>query len=80
MDISFTHHKGARTDLRIIMKRDSRGGRGFVRLRQERKGKEDLKKRQVSGFSAWEAVKRDVTVSWTEDHEFSFGQLQRRRY
>lgn len=56
------------------MKRDSRGGRGFVRLRQERKGKEDLKKRQVSGFSAWEAVKKkDITVSRTEDHEFSFG-------
>lgn len=74
MDISFTHHKGARTDLRIIMKKDSRGGTGFVRLRQERKVKEDLKKRQVSVFSAWEAVKKkDVTVSLTKDHEFSFG-------
>lgn len=52
------YHKGARADLRIIMKRDSRGGRGFVRLRQERKGKEDLKNREVSHFSVWEAGRK----------------------
>lgn len=40
------------------MKRGSGGGGGFVRLRQERKGKQDLKNRQVPGFSAWEAVKK----------------------
>jgi len=40
------------------MKRSNRGGGGFVRLRKERKGKEDLKNRQLSGFCVWEAVKK----------------------
>jgi len=58
LDASFTHHQGERTDLRNIMKRSNRGGGGFVRLRKERKGKEDLKNRQLSGFCVWEAVKK----------------------
>lgn len=35
--------------------------RRFVRLMQERKGKEDLKNRQFSGFSLWEAMKKKET-------------------
>lgn len=40
------------------MKKGSGGGGGFARLRQEGKGKEDLKNRQVPGFCEWEAVKK----------------------
>lgn len=54
------HHKGERTDLRNTMKGLRGSGEGFVRLRQERKGKEDLKNRQVSGFCVWEAVKKEM--------------------